>query len=180
MTTAREITHMGAACIWENDTLAAAAQKMRDLGVGSLPICGEDDRLHGILTDRDIVVTCIAEGRDPSQVRAADLAQGTLFWVDAAADLGEVLRQMEEHRTKRQPVIENHRVVGMISEADPGPKPLRAPARGVRPEGVRRALREDDIRTGGPTSAVGRSLNVVISSGPRERRGAPFLSGAVC
>jgi CBS domain-containing protein len=40
MTTAREITHMGAACIWENDTLAAAAQKMRDLGVGSLPICG--------------------------------------------------------------------------------------------------------------------------------------------
>lgn len=118
MTTAREITHMGAACIWENDTLAAAAQKMRDLGVGSLPICGEDDRLHGILTDRDIVVTCIAEGRDPSQVRAADLAQGTLFWVDAAADLGEVLRQMEEHRTKRQPVIENRRVVGMISEAD--------------------------------------------------------------
>jgi len=63
-------------------------------------------------------VTCIAEGRDPSQVRAADLAQGTLFWVDAAADLGEVLRQMEEHRIKRQPVIENRRVVGMISEAD--------------------------------------------------------------
>jgi CBS domain-containing protein len=118
MTTAREITHMGAECIGENDTLATAAQKMRDLGVGSLPICGEDDRLHGILTDRDIVVKCIAEGRDPSQVRAADLAQGTLFWVDAAADLSEVLRQMEEHRIKRLPVIENHRVLGMISEAD--------------------------------------------------------------
>jgi CBS domain-containing protein len=118
MTTAREITHMGAECIGENDTLATAAQKMRDVGVGSLPICGEDDRLHGILTDRDIVVKCIAEGRDPSQVRAADLAQGTLFWVDAAADLSEVLRQMEEHRIKRLPVIENHRVLGMISEAD--------------------------------------------------------------
>jgi len=118
MTTAREITHMGAECIGENDTLATAAQKMRDLGVGSLPICGEDDRLHGILTDRDIVVKCIAEGRDPSQVRAADLAQGTLFWVDAAADLSQVLRQMEAHRIKRLPVIENHRVLGMISEAD--------------------------------------------------------------
>jgi CBS domain-containing protein len=118
MTTAQEITHMGAECIGENDTLATAAQKMRDLGVGSLPICGEDDRLHGILTDRDIVVKCIAEGRDPSQVRAADLAQGTLFWVDAAADLSEVLRQMEEHRIKRLPVIENHRLVRMISEAD--------------------------------------------------------------
>lgn len=57
----------------------------------------------------------------PSQVRAADLAQGTLFWVDAAADLGEALQQMEEHRIKRLPVIENHRVLGMISEADPGP-----------------------------------------------------------
>jgi len=118
MTTAREIMHAGAECIEENDTLAIAAQKMRDLGVGSLPICGQDDRLHGIVTDRDIVVRCIAEGRDPAQVRAADLAQGTLFWVDATADVGEVLRQMEEHHVKRLPVIENHRLVGLISEAD--------------------------------------------------------------
>jgi len=118
MTTAREIMHAGAECIGENDTLAIAAQKMRDLGVGSLPICGQDDRLHGIVTDRDIVVRCIAEGRDPAQVRAADLAQGTLFWVDATADVGEVLRQMEEHHVKRLPVIENHRLVGLISEAD--------------------------------------------------------------
>ena len=72
--------HPGAECIGENGSLAAAAQKMRDLGVGSLPICGADDRLHGILTDRDIVVRCIAEGRDPAQLRAGDLAQGTVFW----------------------------------------------------------------------------------------------------
>jgi len=118
MTTAREIMHVGAECIGEKDTLAAAAQKMRVLGVGSLPICGEDGRLHGMVTDRDIVVKCIAVGRDPSQMRAADLAQGTLFWVDAAADVSEVLQQMEEHRIKRLPVIENRRLVGLISEAD--------------------------------------------------------------
>jgi CBS domain-containing protein len=115
---ARDIMHPGAECVGENETVAAAAQKMRDLGVGSLPICGADDRLHGILTDRDITIKCIAEGRDPAQVRAGDLAQDTLFWVDATADLGEVLHQMEDHRVKRLPVIENHRLIGMISEAD--------------------------------------------------------------
>jgi signal-transduction protein with cAMP-binding, CBS, and nucleotidyltransferase domain len=64
---ARDIMHLGAECIGAGDSIAAAAQKMRDLGVGSLPICGADDRLHGILTDRDIVLRCIAEGRDPGR-----------------------------------------------------------------------------------------------------------------
>jgi CBS domain-containing protein len=115
---ARDIMHPGAECIGEGDSVAAAAQKMRDLGVGSLPICGTDDRLHGILTDRDIVMRCVAEGRDPAQVRAGDLAQETLFWVEATAGVGEVLHQMEDHRVKHLPVIENHRLVGIITEAD--------------------------------------------------------------
>jgi CBS domain-containing protein len=115
---ARDIMHPRVECVQEDDTVATAAQKMRDLGVGSLPICGTDDKLHGILTDRDIAVKCIAEGRDPAQVRVGELAQGTLFWVDATADLREVLHQMEDHQVKRLPVIENHRLVGIISEAD--------------------------------------------------------------
>jgi CBS domain-containing protein len=115
---ARDIMHPGAECIGMGDSVAVAAQKMRDLRVGSLPICGADDRLHGILTDRDIVVRCIAEGRDPAQVRVGDLAQETLFWVEAAAGVGEVLHQMEGHRVKHLPVIENHRLVGIITEAD--------------------------------------------------------------
>jgi CBS domain-containing protein len=115
---ARDIMHPGAECIGEGDSVAAAAQKMRDLGVGSLPICGADDRLHGILTDRDIVLRCVAEGRDPAQVRAGDLAQETLFWVEASAGVGEVLHQMEDHRVKHLPVIENHCLVGIITEAD--------------------------------------------------------------
>jgi CBS domain-containing protein len=115
---ARDIMHPEAECVGEDETVAVAAQKMRDLGVGSLPICGADDRLHGILTDRDITIKCIAEGRDPAQIRAGDLAQDTLFWVDATADIGEVLHKMEDHQVKRLPVIENHRLIGMISEAD--------------------------------------------------------------
>jgi CBS domain-containing protein len=115
---ARDIMHPGAECIGASDTVAAAARKMRDLGVGSLPICGPDDRLHGILTDRDIVLRCIAEGRDPAHLLAGDLAQETLFWVEATAGVGDVLHQMEDHRVKRLPVIEDHRLVGIITEAD--------------------------------------------------------------
>ena len=73
MTTAREIMTQGAECIGEGQSLRDAAVKLRDLDVGALPICGEDDRLKGMLTDRDIVVKVLAEGRDPSEVRAGEL-----------------------------------------------------------------------------------------------------------
>jgi CBS domain-containing protein len=116
--TARDIMHTGVECVSESDSLLTAAQKMRDLGVGSMPVCGADDRLHGIITDRDITIRCVAEGRDAATLRAADLAQGDVFWVDAAARIDEVLREMEDHQVKRLPVIENHRLVGVISEAD--------------------------------------------------------------
>lgn len=118
MSKARDIMHRGAECIDESETLETAAQKMRQLHVGALPICGADDRLHGIITDRDIVVRVIAEGRDPRTTTAGSLARGTPVWVDAEADEGEVLRLMEEHKIRRVPVLEDMRLVGMISEAD--------------------------------------------------------------
>jgi CBS domain-containing protein len=110
--------HRGAECIAEDETLEMAAGKMRDLRVGALPICGADDRLHGILTDRDIVVRGVAEGHDPRTTTARELAQGTPIWVDIQADEDKVLQLMEQHKIRRLPVIENQRLVGMISEAD--------------------------------------------------------------
>jgi CBS domain-containing protein len=118
MTTARDIMHSGAECIGEHQTLEFAAQRMRDLDVGALPICGDDDRLHGIITDRDIVIKCIAAGGDPKTTTAGELAQGKPVTVDAGVNLTQVLHTMEEHRIRRLPVIESHRLVGMISEAD--------------------------------------------------------------
>ena len=118
MTTARDIMHFGAECIGEHESLLQAARRMRDLDVGALPICGDDDRLHGIITDRDIVLKCVAEGGDPAVVTAGDLARGTPVTVDAGADVRDVLRAMEDNRIRRLPVIESHRMVGMISEAD--------------------------------------------------------------
>jgi CBS domain-containing protein len=118
MPSARDIMHIGAECVGESDTLAQAAAMMRDLHVGSLPICGEDGRLRGILTDRDIVVHCIASGLDPETTTTYELARGTPIWVDADADTNQVLRLMEENHIRRLPVMQNRQLVGMISEAD--------------------------------------------------------------
>ena len=59
------------------DTLVDAARKMRDLDVGALPVCGEDDRLQGMVTDRDIVVECVAEGGDPGTTKVDALARAS-------------------------------------------------------------------------------------------------------
>lgn len=118
MTTARDIMHRGAQWIPAHETLDRAAQLMRDLNVGALPISDQNERLCGILTDRDIVVGCVALGHDPAKTTAGELAQGTPRWIDAGADVGEVLHEMQEHQIRRLPVIENKRLVGMISESD--------------------------------------------------------------
>jgi CBS domain-containing protein len=118
MTTARDIMHSGAECVGESQTLQHAARQMRDLGVGALPICDADGRLLGIITDRDIVVKCIANGVDPDTVTAGQLAQAELIAIGPAAETDEVLHLMTENRIRRLPVIDNQQVVGMISEAD--------------------------------------------------------------
>jgi CBS domain-containing protein len=118
MTTARDIMNAGATCIGEDQTLMQAAQMMRDMNVGSLPICGNDKKLHGIITDRDIVVKCLAEGRDPNTCTAGELAQGHIAWVDADTDMDQIVELMTREQVKRMPVIDDHMLVGMISESD--------------------------------------------------------------
>ncbi|WP_018353132.1 CBS domain-containing protein [Longispora albida] len=115
---AKEIMSKGVTCVPSHETLDRAAQMMKELNVGSLPICGPDNKLMGIITDRDLVIKCMAEGKDPSRMTAADLAQGRPVWIDSNADEREVLDLMESNRIRRLPVIEAHALVGMISEAD--------------------------------------------------------------
>lgn len=118
MTTAGEIMHPGAQWIPATETLDRAAELMSRLNVGALPISDSNERLCGILTDRDIVIGCVAKGHDPSKITAGEMAQGTPRWIDAGADVSEVLEEMQSHQIRRLPVIDNKRLVGMISEAD--------------------------------------------------------------
>ncbi|HLL07511.1 MAG TPA: CBS domain-containing protein [Nocardioidaceae bacterium] len=118
MTTARDLMTEGAECVQAGETLVDAARKMRDLDVGALPICGEDDRLKGVLTDRDIVVRCIADGKNPADVKAGDMGQGKPVTIGADDSAEEALQTMSDHQVRRLPVIDGHRLVGMLSQAD--------------------------------------------------------------
>src|SRR6185369_16695392 len=108
--TARDVMSADCTCIGENDSVLDAARRLADLGVGSLPICGEDNRLKGMLTDRDIVVKIVATDRNPADVKAAEVAQGKPVTIGADDDAAEILRTMGRHRVRRLPVIDGHQL----------------------------------------------------------------------
>jgi CBS domain-containing protein len=117
---ARDVMSPDVTCVGENETLLDAARRLAELDVGALPICGEDDRLKGMLTDRDIVVKALAQGKDPGSTRAGELGAGDGKTVTVGADdsIDEALRTMIEHKVRRLPVIDGQRLVGIISQAD--------------------------------------------------------------
>ena len=118
MATARDIMSGSVECVQEGETLLDAARKMRDLDVGSLPICGDDNRLKGMITDRDIVVRCIADGGDPSSTVAGSLGGDEVVTIGADDSVEEALRVMKDHAVRRLPVIDGHDLVGIISLQD--------------------------------------------------------------
>jgi len=118
MTTAREIMTTGVECAQINETVTEAARKMRDLDVGALPICGDDNRLKGMITDRDIVLNCVAEGMDTTEVKVADYAGDEVVTIGADDSIEEALATMTRHGVRRLPVIDGHDLVGMVSQAD--------------------------------------------------------------
>ena len=122
---------------------------MNELGVGALPICGTDERLKGMLTDRDIVVKVLGAGKDPASVKAGDLAQGEAVTIGADDDADEILRTMTEHKVRRLPVIDGHTLIGIVAQAD-----------------VARAL--PDPKVGDLLAGTLDRLNI----GPRQRRPA--------
>jgi CBS domain-containing protein len=117
---ARDVMSPDVTCVGENETLLDAARKLAELDVGALPICGEDDRLKGMLTDRDIVVKVLAAGKDPATTKAGELGQGDGKTITIGADdsIDEALRTMKDHAVRRLPVIDGHDLVGIVSQAD--------------------------------------------------------------
>jgi len=91
---------------------------MSELDVGALPICGEDERLKGMLTDRDIVVKAVAQGRSLGETKAGELGDGKPVTIGADDSVEEALRTMSEHKVRRLPVIDGHDLIGIVSQAD--------------------------------------------------------------
>jgi CBS domain-containing protein len=117
---ARDVMSTDCTCVGENETVLDAAKRLAEKDVGALPICGEDDRLKGMLTDRDIVVKVLAQGKDPSSVKAGELGQGDAQTVTIGADdsIDEALRTMAGAKVRRLPVIDGKKMVGIVSQAD--------------------------------------------------------------
>ncbi|MEW1949498.1 CBS domain-containing protein [Pseudarthrobacter sp902506025] len=118
MSAVREFMTTDARCVRETESLTDAARMMMDLDCGALPICGDDGKLKGMITDRDIVLKCVAAGRDPGQMMARELAAGKPFCIDADANVGAAIDMMEQHQVRRLPVISDHKLVGIISQGD--------------------------------------------------------------
>ena len=116
--TARDVMSEDCQCIGEGESVLDAAKKLKELGVGSMPICGDDDRLKGMLTDRDIVVKVLAEGRDPASTTAGELGEGKPVTIGADDSIAEAIKTMAQHKVRRLPVIDGHQLVGIVAQAD--------------------------------------------------------------
>lgn len=94
-----------------------AAKMMRDENVGLAPIV-EGDRLVGTVTDRDIVLRVIAEGKNPESTMVREIASTDLVTVEPQEELDEALKLMAKHQVRRLPVVESGRLVGVVAQAD--------------------------------------------------------------
>jgi CBS domain-containing protein len=114
----REVMTRGVECARPDDTLQDAARKMRNLDVGPLPVC-ENDRLTGMVTDRDITIRAVAEGKDPRDARVRDvMSEGVEYCFEDDA-VEEAARHMKDHQIRRLVVLNrDKRMVGIVSLGD--------------------------------------------------------------
>lgn len=128
-----------------NSTLEEAASIMKVENVGAIPVVDEDDELVGIITDRDIVVRCVAEGKDPSDTSVEEVLSHELETIEPDVDVEEAARLMADKQIRRLPVCEDGELVGMISLGDLAVKAsqpeasaaaLREISQGAREEGI--------------------------------------------
>ena len=115
--TARQVMTGGTECVGESDTVVEAARKLALLDVDALPICGDDQRLKGMLTTRDIVRALALEKDSPS-MRVRELSGGKPVTIGAGDPVELALKTMVDHNIRRLPVIDGHQLVGVLSMAD--------------------------------------------------------------
>jgi CBS domain-containing protein len=114
----KDAMHKGVTWVEPDAKISELAQMMRDEEIGSIPV-GENDRLIGMVTDRDIAIKGFADGKDVSTMTARDVMSGPILYCRADEDLEDAARIMEEHQVRRLPVIDdNKRMVGILTVGD--------------------------------------------------------------
>jgi CBS domain-containing protein len=117
MATVQQLMTADPRTLGASDTASDAAQVMRDAEVGPVLVT-ENNEVCGIVTDRDIVIRAIAEGRDPNEVQLGELCSENVVTVEAGADAHEAARLMREHNVRRLPVVESGEPVGIVAIGD--------------------------------------------------------------
>jgi len=116
--TVRQVMTGGTECVGENETIVDAAKKLTLLNVSALPICGEDERLKGVLTEHEIVTRVLALGKDPAQTKVGEFGYGKPVTIGADDSIEDALKTMTDHNVRRLPVIDEHKLIGVISMVD--------------------------------------------------------------
>ncbi len=113
-----ELMNSNVISVSPDDSAALAARMLYRYNVGSLPVCREDGRLHGIVTDRDIVLRCVAAESDPETTPVKDIMTKSLVTVAPHDDVRQAAQLMATAQVRRLPVTDNGKLVGMVSLGD--------------------------------------------------------------
>jgi CBS domain-containing protein len=175
-------------------TLEEIAMMMKTENTGAIPVV-EEDELIGIVTDRDLVMRCIAEGGDPTDMTAEDIVSEEVETINPDSDIEEALQLMSQKQIRRLPVVDNGELIGMISIGDIAVKQgdqeesgraLKDVSQGVKNSRVARPqpMRRTEVATRGATEHTGTGGQQGISNHPaseeveRQNRVIPFRQEA--
>lgn len=100
------------------ESVSVAARTLTHYNIGALPVCGSDGSLCGMLTDRDIVVRCLAANRSPEKTSVREIMTGGVLSVQPNMDVGAAAHMMGRQQIRRLPVVENGKLCGMVSLGD--------------------------------------------------------------
>lgn len=114
----KDVMNQSVISVKPDDTATDAARLIARHNIGSLPVCGEDGGLRGIVTDRDIVLRCVAAEEDPSKTKVSALMSRNCATVSPEDDARAAAQVMSQSQVRRLPVLENDKVVGILSLGD--------------------------------------------------------------
>jgi CBS domain-containing protein len=114
----RDVMTANPSSLGSGSNVIEAARLMRDVDAGIIPVV-EGDKLIGTVTDRDIAIRVVAEGKDPEKTTVGEIASRDLVTIDPQQDLDEALRLMARHQVRRLPVVEEDgKLVGIVAQKD--------------------------------------------------------------
>lgn len=114
----RDIMTVPAIHISPAESVEVAARTLAQYNIGALPVCGNDGKLCGVITDRDLVTRCVASGKAPANTMVREVMTGQVMSVQPDMETGVAAHLMGRQQVRRLPVVENGRLCGMVSLGD--------------------------------------------------------------